>query len=204
MAVERRRRILRFFGSRGDLLAAHAPGLVIYDAAGRVRIRIELEDFLDVAPVGDELWVAGQRQLIRVSARDGRVIARDPIDDLDPDGRFLISSTAPQLPVWHGARPVALRSDPGRTPVRTEVPGPGGDLILPISDGRWLLWQGGRLRLWRSIGEAWRKPIGEPGSRTHDAQLVLDGRLFALVQQRAPRPGDDAELRLTVAAVSDG
>jgi len=200
VVAERRRRILRFFGPRGDLLAAHASGLVVYDAAGRVRVRIELEDFLDVAPVGDELWIAGHRQLVRVSARDGSAIARDPIDDLDPDGRFLISSTAPHLPVWHGAQPVAIRIDP----VRTEVPGPGGDTILPISDGRWLLWQGGQLRLWRSIGEAWRRPIGEPGARTHDAQLLLDGRLFALVQQRAARPGDDGELRLTVAAVSDG
>jgi hypothetical protein len=191
---------LRFFGPRGDLLAAEPPGLTVYDASGQLRIRTELDGFLDIAPVGDELWVAGPRHLIRLSARDGRERARDPIDYLDPDGRFLQSSTAPQLPVWHGAQPVVIRTDP----VRTEVPGPGGDVILPISDGRWLLWQGGQLRLWRSIGEAWRKPIGEPGSRTHDAQLLLDGRLFALTQHRTPRPGDDGELRLTVAAVSDG
>ena len=191
---------MRFFGPRGDLLAAESPGLVVYDGSGHVRVRTEIDDFLDVAPVGDELWVVGQRQLIRLSARDGRELGRDPIDDLDPDGRFLLSSTAPQLPVWHGAQPVVIRTGP----VRTEVPGPGGEVILPISDGRWLLWQGGQLRLWRSIGEAWRKPIGEPGSRTHDAQLVLDGRLFALTQQRPPRAGDDGELRLTVAAVSDG
>jgi ATPase family protein associated with various cellular activities (AAA)/winged helix domain-containing protein len=190
---------LRFFGPRGDLLAAEASGLTVYDASGHVRIRTEL-DFLDVAPIGDELWVAAPRHLIRLSARDGRERARDPIDYLDPDGRFLQSSTAPQLPVWHGAQPVVIRTDP----VRTEVPGPGGEVILPISDGRWLLWQGGQLRLWRSIGEAWRTRIAEPGSRPQDAQLLLDGRLFALTQHRAPRPGDDGELRLTVAAVSDG
>src|SRR5205085_3163525 len=139
-------------------------------------------------------------RLIRLSARDGRELGSEPLADLDPGGRFLLSSTAPQLPVWHGAQPVALRGDP----LRTEVPGPGGDVILPISDGRWLLWQGGQLRLWRSIGEAWRKPIGEPGTRTSDAQIMLDGRLVALAQQRPPRAGDDGELRLTVAAVSDG
>jgi hypothetical protein len=192
---------LRFLGPRGDLLAAESPGLTVYDASGQVRVQIRTElEFLDVAAVGDELWVAAPRHLIRLSARDGRERAREPIDYLDPDGRFLQSSTAPQLPVWHGAQPVVIRT----APVRTEVPGPGGDLILPISDGRWLLWQGGQLRLWRSIGEAWRTRIAEPGARPQDAALLLDGRLFALTQHRAPRAGDDGELRLTVAAVSDG
>jgi len=192
---------LRFFGPRGDLLAAEAPGLVVYDASGQIRFRIELDDFLDIAPVGDELWVVAPRRLLRLSSRDGRQLASEPLEYLDPGGRFLQSSTAPQLPIWHGAHPVLIRSGPART----EVPGPGGDVILPIAAGRWLLWQGGQLRLWRSIGEAWRKPIGEPGSRAYDAQLVLDGRLFVLAQQRTPRTIDDGgELRLTVAAVSDG
>jgi len=199
--VDRRRRILRFFGPRGDLLVAEAPGVVVYDASGQVRIRLELDDFLDIAAVGDELWVVAPRRLLRLSAKDGRELASEPLEYLDPGGRFLQSSTAPQLPVWHGAQPVLIRSGPART----EVPGPGGDVILPIASGRWLLWQGGQLRLWRSIGEAWRKPLGEPGSRAYDAQLVLDGRLFVLAQQRAPRAIDDGgELRLTVAAVSDG
>jgi hypothetical protein len=202
VAVDRRRRILRFFGPRSDLLAAEAPGLVVYDASGQVRIRTELEDFLDVVPVGDELWVVAPRRLIRLSARDGSELSSEPIEYLDPGGRFLQSSTAPHLPVWHGAQPVVIRSGPART----EIPGPGGEVILPIADGRWLLWQGGQLRLWRTIGEAWRKPIGEPGSRAYDAQLVLEGRLFVLAQQRTPRALDDGagELRLTVAAVSDG
>jgi ATPase family associated with various cellular activities (AAA) len=202
VAADRRRRILRFFGPRGDLLAAEAPGLVVYEASGQVRIRTELDDFLDIVPVGDELWVVAPRRLIRLSARDGSQLASEPIEYLDPGGRFLQSSTAPQLPVWHGAQPVVIRSDPART----EVPGPGGEVILPIADGRWLLWQAGQLRLWRTIGEAWRRPIGEPGSRAYDAQLVLDGRLFVLAQQRTPRAIEDGagELRLTVAAVSDG
>jgi hypothetical protein len=182
---------------------AEAPGLVIYDASGQARVRTELDDFLDVVAVGDELWAAAPTQLIRLSARDGSVLGREPLDYLDPAGRFLQSSTAPQLPVWLAAQPVALR----RSPLRTEVPGSGGDMILPITDGRWLLWQGGQLRLWRSIGEAWRKPLGDPGARACDAQIVLDGRLFVLVQQRMLRAVDEtggAELRLTVAAVTDG
>jgi hypothetical protein len=192
-----RGRIVRFFGPRGDLLVADAPNITIYNAAGDVRARAEVAEFIDVAPVGDELWAASQHRLVRLAARDGRTIASDPIEYLDPQGRFIVSSTAAHLPVWHGAKPVLVRADPPRT----EVPGPGGELILPIADGRWLLWSAGQLRLWRSIGEAWRKSIGEPGSRPIDAQLVLDGRLCLLVQQRA---GTTAELRLTVAQVSDG
>jgi len=198
---DRRRRILRFFGPRGDLLAAEAPNLVVYDSSGHERFRAEVDDFLDIAPVGDELWVMSANRLTRLGIRDGHTIASDPIDYIDPKGHFLVSTTAPGLPVWHADQPVVIRTNP----VRTEVPGPGGDAILPIADGRWLLWQAGQLRLWRSIGEAWKKPLGERGLRPFDAQIVLDGRLFVLAQQRAPRPGEDGgELRLSVAAVSDG
>ena len=202
MAADRKRRILRFFGTRGDLLAAEAPGLVVYDVSGHVRVRTEVEDLVDVAGVNDELWVVSPRKLTRLSAKDGRELAVEPLEYLDPNGRFMQSSTAPQLPVWHAAEPVLLRAGPART----EIPGPGGELILPIADGRWLLWQGGQLRLWRSIGEAWRKTLGEPGSRAIDAQLVLDGRLFVFAQQRVARSIEttEADVRLIVAAVTDG
>jgi hypothetical protein len=194
--VRRARRVLRFFGPRGDLLAAEAPSIAVYDSKGSERFRVEVEGFLDVAPVGDELWVISADQLARLAVKDGRVLATERIDYLDPDGQILQSATAPQIPIWHAARPSAIR---GVTP---PIP---AEVMLPISDGRWLLWQAGQLRLWRSIGEAWRKPIGDPGTRVSDAQLVLEGRLFVLAQQRALPSGDAAgELRLSIAAVTDG
>ncbi|HSR95963.1 MAG TPA: ATP-binding protein, partial [Kofleriaceae bacterium] len=201
--AQRQRRIIRFFGARGDLLAAEAPQITVYDPAGDVRFRTELEGFLDIVPVGEELWAMSAGRLTRLSARDGSLVASEVIDYVDPGGRFLQSSIAPHLPVWHGAQPVLVRA----TPAGVEVPGPGGEMILPVADNRWLLWNGGQLRLWRSsIGEAWRKQIGDPTARPVDAQLILDGRLFALVQQRATpsAAGEGAELRLTVAQVSDG
>jgi len=198
VAADRRRRILRFFGARGDLLAAESPGLVVYDSFGRERLRAEVEGLLDIAPVGDELWVLTPGKLVRLSALDGREVAVEPLEYLDPSGRFLISSASPQLPVWHTVQPMLLRAKPARI----EVPGPGGELCFPIADGRWLIWQSGQLRLWRTIGEAWRKPVGDPGSRAVDAQLVLDGRLFVLVQRRAI--DDTGEVRLSVVGVSDG
>ncbi len=198
MASDRRRRILRFFGARGDLLAAESPGIVVYDSFGRERVRTQVEGFLDIAPVGDELWVVTPGKLVRLSAIDGRELAVEPLEYLDPNGRFMLSSTAPQLPVWHSPQPVLLRAKPARI----EVPGPSGELAFPIADGRWLIWQSGQLRLWRTIGEAWRKPIGDPGSRAVDAQLVLEGRLFVLAQRRAT--DDVGEVRLSVVGVSDG
>jgi len=209
VADPRRRRILRFFGPRGDLLAAEAPGLAVYDATGEVRFRTELDGFLDIAPVGEELWAIAPGRLVRLSARDGRVLGAEPMEYVEPGGRFLQSSTAAQLPVWHGAQPVVVRA----APARVEVPGPGGELILPVAENRWLLWHGGQLRLWRSaIGEAWRKQVGDPGARAIDAQVILDGRLYVLVQQRAapgagpggPDGNEGSELRLTVAQISDG
>ncbi|HEU4615448.1 MAG TPA: hypothetical protein VFS15_25310, partial [Kofleriaceae bacterium] len=192
------RRILRFFGSRGDLLAAESPGLVIYDSFGQERVRTAVEGMLDVATVDDEVWVVTPRALVRLSALDGCEFGTEPLDYLDPAGRVLQSSTAPQLPVWHAAQPMLLRA---RTS-RVQVPEPAGDLLLPITEGRWLTWHHSQLRLWRPIGEAWRRSVGDPGMHPHDAQLVLDGRLLVLGQRRA---GDDAgELRLYVVAVSDG
>ncbi|HWO25491.1 MAG TPA: ATP-binding protein, partial [Kofleriaceae bacterium] len=202
--------MLRFFGPRGDLLSAEWPVIAVFEASGALRFRLELpelEGFLDVAAVGDELWIAapGGGGLVRRSLRDGAPLGTAPVGYLDPGGRFLQSSTAPHLPVWHGARPVLVRVDPTGPP-GLEVPGPGGELILPIADGRWLLWHAGQLRLWRTIGEAWRRQLGDPAARVVDAQLVLDGRLFVLVQQRGARTEqvDSLEHRLVVAQVSDG
>jgi len=99
VVADRRRRILRFFGPRGDLLAAESPGLVVYDSFGRERVRTEVEGFLDIATVGDELWVVTPRSVVRLSALDGRELANEPLSYIDLNGRILQSSTAPQLPV---------------------------------------------------------------------------------------------------------
>ncbi|MDQ3297412.1 MAG: AAA family ATPase [Myxococcota bacterium] len=200
MASDRRRRILRFFGTRGDLLAAESPGIVVYDAGGHIRVRAEVEGLLDVVAVNEELWAITAGELVRLAVKDGRELGREPLDYIDPDGRFMQSSSAPHLPVWHGIQPVVVRT----APARTEAPGSGGELIMPVADGRWLLWQSGQLRMWRTIGEAWRRSVGEPGSRPVDAQIVLEGRLFVLAQRRASDSAEAGELRLTVVAVSDG
>jgi len=193
---------LRFFGPGGHLLVADVAGVTMYEPSGDLRVRTTLEGILDVAPVGEELWALLPGRLTRLSVQDGSVLGSEAMDHLEPGGRVLQSATAPHMPVWHGARPVMLRI----SPARVETPGPGGELILPIAENRWLLWQSGQLRLWRStIGEAWRTQVGEPGARPLDAQLLLDGRLFVLVQQRSGAAVPDGqEVRLSVAQVADG
>jgi hypothetical protein len=183
------------------LLVADVSGVTMYEPSGDLRVRTTLEGILDVAPVGDELWALTPGRLTRLSVRDGEVLGAEAMGHLAP-GRVMQSSTAPQLPVWHGEQPAVIRIQPART----EVPGPGGELILPVAENRWLLWNGGQLRLWRStIGEAWRTQVGDPGARPVDAQLLLDGRLFVLAQQRSTAVSPDGnEVRLSVAQVADG
>jgi len=150
VAEQRRRRILRFFGPGGHLLVADVAGITLYEPSGDLRLRTTLAGILDVVVAGEELWALVPGRLVRLSARDGEVIGSEPMEHLT-SGRVLQSSSAPQLPVWHSAQPAVIRV----APARLEVPGPGGELILPIAENRWLLWQAGRLRLWRStIGEA--------------------------------------------------
>jgi len=183
------------------LLVADVSGITMYEPSGDLRVRTTLDGILDVAPVGDELWALSPGRLTRLAVRDGEVLGVEPMEHLAP-GRVMQSTTAPQLPVWHAARPAVIRIQPART----EVPGPGGELILPVAENRWLLWNGGQLRLWRStIGEAWRTQVGDPGARAVDAQLLLDGRLVVLAQQRSIAASPDGnEVRLSVAQVADG
>ncbi len=169
------------------------------NAAGQLRFRVAIEGVLDVVAVGDELWVAVRESILRVSASDGEILATERIPELRAPGHFLQSSTLPAQPVWHGAAPLVISVSPGRA----ESPGPDASIALPIAPARWLLWDAGQLRYWRTgLGEAWRRQVGDPSAEAIDAQLVLDGRLLVLVQRRGETVGDN--LRLTIAQAYDG
>ncbi len=191
------RRVVRFFGQRGDLVVADATGVAVCDAHGGLRFRVAVDGVQDVVAVGSELWVVGRAGLTRLAIASADTIATERIPGLDGPGWFIQSSTVPTQPVWHGGDvPLVVSVAPGRA----EPAGPGARIALPVAPGRWLLWDAGQLRYWRSgIGEAWRRQVGDPAAEAIDAQLILDGRLFVLVQRR----GGDA-LRLTVAQTSDG
>jgi hypothetical protein len=177
------------------LFVADTGGVSVCDASGSLRFRVAIEGVLDAVVVGDELWAAGRERLTRVSIASGEIIASETIAGIDAPGQFIQSSTVPTLPVWHGAVPVVV--GPGRAePLEQHA-----RVALPLAAGRWLLWEAGQLRYWRQgFGEAWRRQVGDPGAEAIDAQLVLEGRLLALVQRR----GSDGALRITVAQTSDG
>ncbi len=193
------RKVVRFFGPRGDLLVGDAGGVSVWEASGSLRFRAAIEGVLDVVAVGTQLWVATRDRLTCVAIASGELGTPESVVGIDAPGRFIQSSTVPMLPVWHGTVPRVISVAPARAePVEQEA-----RIALPLGPGRWLLWLAGQLRYWRSgFGEAWRRPVGDPGADAVDAQLVLDGRLLALVQRRGT--GNDGSLRLTVAQTSDG
>jgi hypothetical protein len=194
-------RVVRFLGPRGDLLIADSTGVSVCSASGSLRFRVAIDGVLDAVAVGAELWVAAREGLTRLAIADGALVATERIPDLHTAGRFMQSSTLPALPVWHGDAPRVISVAPGRA---ESPPGPAASVALPVAAGRWLLWEASQLRYWRSgIGEAWRSKVGDPSSEAIDAQLVLDGRLFVLVQRRGAA-SSNAILSLTVAQVSDG
>ncbi|HEY5922362.1 MAG TPA: ATP-binding protein, partial [Kofleriaceae bacterium] len=194
------RRVVRFFGPRGDLLVADAGGVSVCDASGSLRFRVPLDGTLDAVAVGTELWVAARERLTRIAIASGEIVSSEAVSGIDAPGQFIQSRMVPTLPVWHGAVPLVISVGPGRA----EPLDQDARVALPIAPGRWLLWEAGQLRYWRSgFGEAWRRQVGDPAAEAIDAQLVLDGRLLALVQRRGAA-GSDGGLRITVAQTSDG
>ncbi len=198
MASERR--VVRFFGPRGELFVADTAGVAVCSADGSLRYRVEIDGVLDAVAVGPELWVATRQGLARINVSDAKVVATERIAGLHAPGRFIQSSTLPTQPVWHGDVPRVISVSPG---LAEPPPGPAARIAIPVAPGRWLLWDGGQLRYWRTgIGEAWRSAVGDPTAEATDAQLVLEGRLLVLMQRRGA--ASDAGPRLTVAQTSDG
>jgi hypothetical protein len=195
-----KKRVVRFFGPRGELLVVEATGVAVCEESGTLRFRVALDGVVDAIVVGAEIWAVARAGLIRVAVSDGTILSTERVAGLDSSGRFIQSSTLPSQPVWHADAPVVVSVGPGRV----ESPGPNAAFALPVAAGRWLLWKSGQLRYWRTgIGEAWRCQLGDPTAEAIDAQLVLDGRLLVLVQRRGDVEGTNS-LRLTVAQTSDG
>jgi hypothetical protein len=196
--VANERRVVRFFGASRELLVADSAGVSVFDEVGSLRFRVSIEGVLDVVAVDDELWVAGREKLTRVAIESGEIRKTERIAGIDAPGHFVQSSTLPALPVWHGAVPVLI-ADGHAKPLEQEA-----RIAVPFAPNRWLLWDAGQLRFWRSgVGVAWKKQVGDPRAEAMDAQLVLEGRLIALIQRRGAT-GADGGLRLTVAQTSDG
>ncbi len=69
----------------------------MYDAAGNDRVRTEVEDLLDVVAVGDQLWAAAPRRLVRLSARDGVVVSSEPLEAISILRAFIAGSRLSRL-----------------------------------------------------------------------------------------------------------
>ncbi len=189
-----RRNIPRIDSPRHELVLAQDDEIVVCDSSAHVIWKARVPGLLDFAVTERDIVAIAQNQIHRFSRRKGEQLQSIECGYIDPTGYLLASATTPLL-VWHGTEPRLVQ--PETTPPFTAPP-VTGDLVFPLSPNRWISWHAGNLRLWRSIGDSWRVRVGDPGIRAVDAQLVLQGRLFALVQKAA------TEVRLTVASMNDG
>ncbi|HPH67518.1 MAG TPA: ATP-binding protein [Kofleriaceae bacterium] len=189
-----RRNIPRIDSPRHELVLAQHDEIVVCDSSAQVIWKASIPGLLDFAVTEREVVAVAQHRIVRFSRRKGDVLQNVECDYIDPAGYLLASATTPLL-VWHGTEVRLVQ--PEATPVLASPP-VSGELVFPLSPNRWITWHAGNLRLWRSIGDSWRVRVGDPGIRAVDAQFVLQGRLFALVQKAAN------ELRLTVASMNDG
>src|SRR5678815_3620850 len=92
-------RVVRFFGTRGDLLVADNAGIWVHDASGSLRFHVAIEGVLDAVAVGAELWVAAREGLTRLAIADGAILSTERISEIHAPGRFIQSSTLPMQPV---------------------------------------------------------------------------------------------------------
>jgi hypothetical protein len=189
-----RRNIPRIDSPRHELVLANADDVIVCDSSAQVVWKAHVPGLLDFAVSEREVTTVSNTEVSRFSRRKGELLSRCKHPYVDPLGYLLATSTGPEL-IWHGAEIRQVHAE--TEPVFTEPP-VVAELVLPLSATRWVTWQSGFLRLWRSIGDSWRVRAGDPGVRAVDAQFVLQGRLFALVQRAAN------ELRLTVASMNDG
>jgi hypothetical protein len=162
---------------------------------GDRRFTCDADDVADIALIGGELWSMRDGALVRRAVPSGDVIASTPVPHRGA-GRWVCSPNA-RVATWLGGAPCAIGPDGVLT---SGIPDDLGDLALPLTDTRWLIWRQGYLWSWRSSGIAWRVRIDEPASRLVDAHVLQDGRLVALAIQ--PRTGNDR--RLVVVAAQDG
>ena len=108
------RRVVRFFGPRGDLLVADPAGVSVCDASGSLRFRVAIDGVLDAIAVDSELWVAARERLTRVAIASGEIVATETILGIDAPGQFIQSRMVPAMPVWHGAVPLVISVGPGK------------------------------------------------------------------------------------------
>jgi hypothetical protein len=171
---------------------------LLFDVSGDVRLEINAPELLDFGFVGGEVWLVHRGEIERVLVREGRSLGRQALEHLDPSGSLLIPGSTSKIPIWLGNPPRLLILRGGE--ISAEAPGVEAELVIPLDASKLLAWSAGQLRLWRAIGDAWRTRAGDPGTPVAAAQLILDGRMLVLVQQRP----SSTESRLTVVSTRDG
>jgi len=159
--------------------------LMIVDTRTAAATALELDDVVDIAPVGSEVWaVAGPTPALhRCDVATARFVGEPIALPGDRDG----AASA----VWTGG-PTVIAAD--RSLAR--VPGEWS-AVFPVSATRWLVASGDRVALRDPTTERWSTSYG--GARIVDGAVLFDGRSAALVTAYA-----GALAQLLVIGLHDG
>jgi hypothetical protein len=193
-----RRNRPRIDGRKLDLVLENAGTVVICDHQAALLHTLVVPQMLDFATTESSVIVFAANRIHHFDRASGLEIGSTQVADLNPAGFSEQSSTQPNIVVWHAPQPRVIKWTSDSHDFQVEAPPVVGTWLLPLSESRWLAWQSGQLRLWRSIGDMWRSRIGDPNVPVTAGQLVLQGRLLVLIQKH------NSEIRLVVVAMNDG
>jgi hypothetical protein len=186
------RRTLGLVRGHAAIVGAGCVYFVDTERAGS-STQVELSGIVDLAVVGDQIWVAAgdPPSVHRFDVRGGR--AAPPIALLHKDGVFRPTAVGPAGAVWSAAPPAMIAADGTVTPIAGEP-----DCVVPISLGRWVACRRDRVVLRDPSTERWGVPaLG--GQRAIDGAVLFDGRTAALVVGHGGTPG-----QLLVIGLHDG
>jgi len=179
---------------RGHAAIAGAGGVYFVDTerAGS-STRVELPGIVDLAVVGDQIWIAAgdPPSVHRFDVRGAR--AAPPIALSGTDGGLRPTAVGPAGAVWSAARPVMIAADGTVTPIAGEP-----DCVVPVSLGRWVACRRDRVALRDPSTERWSVPV-IASQRAIDGAVLFDGRTAAIVAGHGRTPN-----QLLVISLHDG
>ena len=183
--------------SRTGSHAAVASGdrLFIVDTQGQGATAIfEVGPAMDVAAVGNELWVAaGQPIALHRFARAAPVATPYPLWGHDGVLRPVVAGAPGAL--WSASPQAMVTVDRGAVPILGE-----SDCIIPVSLSRWIVCTRDRVMLRDMTTERWTIAGAITSGRVVDGAVLFEGRTTALAV--APRGGPASQL--VVVGLHDG
>ncbi len=185
------------FGNSGAIAAIRSErGVHLVDLAGtRAPSLFEIENVVDLAAVGTELWAAGgvSPRLYRFGA-DCRL--REERELWGRAGRLRPTVVGDAGALWSEEPATVIRAD-GKT--CTFAHAGQTDCILPVSHSRWIVCRRDRIQLRDPGTERWSVAIPTGGGRVLDGSVLFGGRTVALIVE-----GPQGQRQMLILGLHDG